>query len=140
METGKSAISAVGRTIPSKRIIPIMQAAQTEKASTRPNREYADSVRFPSQPGHSQNPILIETRDRYDPPIVSVALAEQSAGDVSPMDLGWQICAGQETGERTIPGDCHNCVAGRTGHSFLRPSRYARRTEAGDLFNSKRVA
>ena len=51
--------SAVGRTIPSKRIIPIMQAAQIEKASTRPDREYADSVRFPSQPGHSQNAIIL---------------------------------------------------------------------------------
>lgn len=40
----------------------------------------------------------------------------------------------------TIPGDCHDRVAARTGHLFLRPSWYAWRTEAGDLFNSKRVA
>lgn len=63
MEIGKSAISAVGRTIPSKRIIPIMQAAQIEKALTRPDRGYANSVRFPSHFRHSYPLTVDELRE-----------------------------------------------------------------------------
>ena len=55
MATGKSAIFAVGRTIPSKRLILILQVAQTEKVSTRPDREYGDSVRYSSHFGHSDS-------------------------------------------------------------------------------------